>query len=180
MKVTLLKTVKTVQNRIKQFTTNSKAIDKAAHQLLLSTLNLSAPANGGNAGNLTLLASLLNGFPASGRRNAAIEWINVHTDNALSIFIDKKTKQVRVKVSNKAKGTDWSFDVESAMEVPFWVLRPEPAVRHTTFRAMLQSTINSARRAMEGKGNTRLDDDTEAVERALAGIQEVVENTLTA
>lgn len=170
MKVNLYKTSSGFNTGVSEFNTNAQAIDKQAHRLLCSALYLACPALEGDR-NVDRVRRVLNCFPKSGRRKAAIHWCKEHAP--LTIVENAKSGEIEVKMRKDAP-KEWTFNVEQAMATPFWSLTKEKDPAPLRPLQAIAQTAKRIRAAIEGKGNTRLEGDPEVAERVLAGLDNML------
>ena len=169
MKVNLYTSNNGFNQGLAAFTKSAAAIDKQVHSLLLSAINLAAPGNGGDR-NVDRVKRVLEAMPKSSRRKAAIHWCREFAP--LTIKDDRKTG-LSVNIRKDHKSINWTFDVDKAMDKPFWDFSVEKNPAPIDPIAMLKNTADNIRKALNGEGNRPLKGDPEQAERIMSGLEEL-------
>lgn len=154
---------------VNDFSTNAEKINDQAHRLLCSAYSLCM-----NDRNTGPIESVLNAFPAGMRRSDAVK--HARAAGPFSVFLDKNTKKVKVKLQKSAKGEDLEplVNLEWAIDNPFWTMTNDDArIREVSLDSIIQSAMKRIQNGLNGEGKVRLKDDSGKAERILSGLEEV-------
>ena len=165
----LYKTKATFDKAVSEFNTNAKTINDQAHRLLCSAYSLCTSDR-----NTGPIEAVLNAFPAGMRRSDAVK--HARAAGPFSVFLDKNTKRIKVKLQKSAKGEDLEplVNLEWAIDNPFWVMTNDDArMREVTLDSIIQSAMKRIQNGLNGEGKVRLKDDSDKAEMILSGLEEV-------
>lgn len=140
----LYKTQAGFNSGLKSFTTSAAAIDKMAHKLLCSAIALAAPANGGDR-NVDRMRLILDAFPKSGRRKAAIHWLKEYAPVTITT-----EKDGSLKVKTRKDVGNWIYD-SKCEDNPFWALTAEKEPAPWNPIQSLKSFIKNGQNALAGE-----------------------------
>lgn len=130
-------------------TTRGKKLENDLHVAAVSTLH-----HAGQHGDITLANRLLEGLPASTRKNALREWY-------LSFGKFKWNEEEKALAYDKTKQSM----LDEAIATPFWEFKPEAAFKPVDVAGALLSFLNRCDSA-EAKGQ-QFSDDEKAVRKAV-------------
>lgn len=115
-----------IQKLIVSVTTRGKKLENDLHVAAVSTLH-----HAGQHGDITLANRLLEGLPASTRKNALREWY-------LSFGKFKWNEEEKALAYDKTKQSL----LDDAIATPFWEFKPEPAFKPLDIAGSLMSFLN--------------------------------------
>ena len=168
----LIKTVKTFNKRLNEFTTSAKAINDELHVLFCSAAMLADVNNDGDQ-NVDRFRKILLAMPRSMRQKAAAHWLR--TMFPVSVKITDDDVSVKMLTGKQAaKHPGWQH--EKAQATPFWELSEEkdpqpldPVARLASLGKQLRAVLSGEKeRPLKGIDNDRAETLAEQIENLSA------------